>query len=93
MNKVQKMIYEICREKGISFSLVSKDWIMILEKDHKVRYLCGYKFGLNDHAIGNVCDDKYALYEVLNTRLFFLIMIKGMCCSIFRKIIMILLLR
>ncbi len=66
MNKVQKMIYEICREKGISFSLVSKDWIMILEKDHKVRYLCGYKFGLNDHAIGNVCDDKYALYEVLN---------------------------
>lgn len=65
MNKIQKIIKEICKKKKIKFSLVSKDWIMILEERNKQRYIVGYKFDLNDHAAGQICDDKYALYDVL----------------------------
>ena len=65
MNNVQKIVKEICSELNIKFSLVSQDWIMVLEKDDKVKYVVGYKFPLNDQATGRVCDDKYALYEVL----------------------------
>lgn len=65
MNEVQKIIKEICDEKGIKFKLVSKDWISILEKDGKAKYIVGYKFPLNDQSVSKVCDDKYALYEVM----------------------------
>lgn len=66
MNNVQKIIKEICNELGIKFTLVSQDWVIILEKDDKIKYVVGYKFPLNDQACGKVCDDKYALYEVMN---------------------------
>lgn len=65
MNYVQSLIQDVCNEKGIQLTLVSKKWIMILEKEDKIRYISGYKFGLNDHAGGLICDDKYALYDVL----------------------------
>ena len=65
MNSMQLLVKKICEEKGITFSLVSKDWIMVLEKENMVRYISGYKFGINDHAVGQVCEDKYALYDVL----------------------------
>ena len=65
MNYVQKIIKEICEEKNIEFNLVSKDWIMVLKKDDKVRCISGYKFGLNNHSTGIICDDKYALYDTL----------------------------
>ena len=66
MNNVQKIIKEICNEIGIEFTLVSQNWIMVLEKEEKIKYVVGYKFPLNDQACGKVCDDKYALYEVMN---------------------------
>lgn len=66
VNSIQKMIRDICEEEGISFHLVSKDWIIVLEKDSKTRFVAGYKFGVNDHALGLVCDDKYAIYDVLS---------------------------
>ena len=59
------MIKEICAELGISFSLVSKDWIILLQKEEKLRTIVGYKFDLNNHASGLICDDKFVLYEVL----------------------------
>jgi len=65
MNAVQNIIKEICEEKNIQYKLVSKDWITILEKEKKRRYIVGYKFPLNDQAVGRICDDKYALYEVI----------------------------
>lgn len=61
----QKLIKEICNELGIKYKILSKKWIMRLEKDGKVRYLSGNKFDLNGHAIGNMLDDKYAFYETL----------------------------
>lgn len=65
MNYVQNIIKKICEEKNIEFSLVSKDWIMVLKKDDKIRSISGYKFCLNNHSSGIICDDKYALYDTL----------------------------
>ena len=65
MNNVQKIIKEICDEENITFNLVSKDWIMVLRKGDITRYIVGYKFDLNNHATGLICDDKYALYDTL----------------------------
>ncbi len=62
------IIKEICTEEGIKFSLLSKDWIIMLEKDKKTKFIAGYKFDLNSHGIGEVLDDKYALYEVLKSK-------------------------
>lgn len=67
MNNIQLMVRDICKEKNIDFKLVSKDWIMILQKDNIIKYIVGYKFDLNDHATGQICDDKYALYDTLNS--------------------------
>ena len=63
MNYVQQLIKEICDDKKIEFDLVSKNWIMVLRKGNKVRYISGYKFGLNNQASSIICDDKYALYD------------------------------
>ena len=52
----------------IKYKLLSKDWIIMLEKDGKTRYICGYKFDLNGHGIGLITDDKFALYEVLKAK-------------------------
>ena len=66
--KAKDMILDICNELGIKCSLLSKDWIFMLEKDNKTRFLAGYKSCLNDHALGTVVDDKYALYDVLKEK-------------------------
>ncbi len=66
-NTIKKMLKEVCSELGIKCTLLSKDWIFMLEKDNKTRFLAGYKSSLNDHAVGQVLDDKYALFEVLKT--------------------------
>ncbi len=60
----RKLIEEICIEENIKYNLISKEWIMVLEKDDKIRYIAGYKFDLNNHGIGNICDDKYAFYDL-----------------------------
>ena len=65
MNQMQHMIKEVCEKKNIKYSIVSKDWIMILEKQNQIRYIVGYKFDLNNHGVGLICDDKYAFYDVL----------------------------
>ncbi len=66
MKTYQKIIREICQELNIEFNLLSKDFIIKLEKDGLVKYIYGYKFPLNDHALGLILDDKYATYEILN---------------------------
>lgn len=66
--KFNIIIKEICEEKGIKYNLLSRDWITMLEKNGKTRFISGFQFGLNDHALGNIMDDKFALYEVLRTK-------------------------
>ena len=60
-----KLIEEICREQNIKYQYLSKNWIIALEKDNQVKYISGYKFDLNNHALGNILDDKFATYELL----------------------------
>ena len=66
--KFNIIIKEICEEKGINYNLLSRDWITMLEYKGKTRFISGFQFGLNDHALGNIMDDKFALYEVLHTK-------------------------
>lgn len=58
------MIKEICEEENIEYNLISKDWVMILTKNGISKCISGYKFPLNDHALGSVIDDKYAFYDL-----------------------------
>ncbi len=67
-NTVKRMFREICDELGIKCTLLSKDWIFMLEKGEVTRFFAGYKSALNDHAVGMVLDDKYALYDVLKEK-------------------------
>ena len=67
-NTVKNMFKDICRELDIKCTLLSKDWIFMLEKNGVTRFFAGYKSGLNDHALGKVVDDKYALYDVLREK-------------------------
>lgn len=65
MNTFQQIIKEISEEENISLSFLSKDWIAVLEKENKIRYIAGYKFDLNKHGLGLILDDKYAMYDIL----------------------------
>lgn len=65
MNNVQKIIKEICYEQNIQFKLLSNDWVILLQKNKKIKYVIGYSFPLNDQAVGKICDDKYAVYELM----------------------------
>lgn len=64
-NNFNKIIESICHEENINYKLLSKDYIYLLTKDGVNRFLTGYKFDNNTHAMGLVCDDKYALYDIL----------------------------
>lgn len=68
LNKFRIMIEKICERNGVNCKLLSKDWVMMLEKNNKIRFITGCKFSLNNHAIGEILDDKYALYEVLRQK-------------------------
>ncbi len=68
LNKSRKLIEKICERNNITFKLLSNDWIIMLEKDSKTKFITGCKFPLNNHAIGEILDDKYALYCVLKEK-------------------------
>lgn len=65
MDNFHELIKEICMEQGITCSVLSKDWVLMLEKEGKIRFISGYKFDLNRHGFGSIIDDKYATFEVL----------------------------
>ena len=60
------IIDEICHELNIECTYLSKDWLIKLKKDNKIKYVAGNKFPLNNYVVGRIMDDKYALYEILN---------------------------
>lgn len=63
----KELISSICQELNINYTYLSKDYIIKLEKDNKVRYIISNKFDLNGHAIGLTLDDKYAFSETLKS--------------------------
>lgn len=66
MSSFQKIIQDISEELNINMKVVSKGWVIILEKNGNTRFIIGQKFDLNSHAIGLIMDDKYAMFEVLS---------------------------
>lgn len=59
------ILNEICQESGVNLQWVANNWVAILEKNTKVRFALGFKFGINSAASSMVADDKCATYEVL----------------------------
>jgi hypothetical protein len=62
-----EIIDELSKELGFKYTYLSKDWILMLEKGDKRRYIVGNKFDINGHAIGLTMDDKYAFYDLLHS--------------------------
>jgi len=62
-----RIIKQICQEKNIQYEELSDDWIIKLKKDNKNKFLVGYKFDLNTQATSEICNDKFALYAVLES--------------------------
>lgn len=66
MNEFQTLIKEICDKNEIKMDIISRGWIIALNKDNIHRFIVGCKFDNNSHGLGLALDDKYATYEVLN---------------------------
>lgn len=64
----KQIIQEICNEEKIKYKFLSKEWVIMLEKEGKTKFISGHKFDLNEQGIGLVADDKFALYEVLSEK-------------------------
>ena len=62
-----RIIKQICQEKNIQYDELSDDWIIKLKKDNKNHFLVGYKFDLNTQATAEICNDKFALFAVLES--------------------------
>ena len=62
-----KIIKQICKEKNIEYEELSDDWIIKLKKGMKNKFLVGYKFDLNTQATAEICNDKFALFAVLES--------------------------
>ncbi|MBP3708625.1 MAG: hypothetical protein J6J36_08550 [Clostridia bacterium] len=60
-----KIIEEICNEQNIKINKMSDDWIIELNKNGITKYILGYKFDLNSSCTSEICNDKYALFSIL----------------------------
>lgn len=65
MNRFQLMVKDICEENNIQMDVISRDWIIALEKNGIRRFIVGCRFDSNRHGLGQVLDDKFATYEAL----------------------------
>ena len=62
---LDKIIKEICEEEKINYHHISDNFITVLEKNNKYRYINGSRIGLNSQTAGMIADDKFAMYEIL----------------------------
>ncbi len=65
MNDFHNIIKEICKKNNIKINILSEGWIISLEKNNIKKFITGYKFDNNTHALGEILDDKYGTYEIL----------------------------
>ena len=65
MEEFNKLIQEIGKSLDIKVTLLSDNWLTVLEKDNNIHYIQGYKFDLNNHGLGNIVDDKGLFYDLL----------------------------
>lgn len=65
MSSFHQIIDKIGDELNIKVTHLSDNWVIVLEKDRQIHYIEGHKFDLNNHAIGNIIDDKGLFYDIL----------------------------
>jgi len=58
------LLKNICDEENIKYKMLSEDYVMCLTKNGITKNIHGFKFPLNDHALGEIFDDKYAFYDL-----------------------------
>lgn len=66
MKEFNNIIKEICQELEIKLTILSDDWMKVLEKNGKIKYIEGNRFSLNTQSIGNILDDKGLFYDLIN---------------------------
>ncbi len=67
-DKFNTLIQKLCEELDIKTEKLSYGWILQLTKNGKVRHIVRNHFDLNSQSAGDIADDKYATYEVLNSQ-------------------------
>ena len=65
LNNLKNLVKEICIEKNIKITLLSKDWVIKLEREDKKAFIVGMRFSINSVTASSIAADKYATYEVL----------------------------
>lgn len=60
-----EIIKEICKKHEINLQVLSQNWVCKLQKENITKFIVGYQFDLNSQGTSALCNDKYALYEVL----------------------------
>ena len=65
MDIFNEIMLKIGEELDIKVTLLSDNWLTVLEKDNQIHYVQGYKFELNNHGIGNIIDDKGLFHDLL----------------------------
>ena len=68
MTTFDDILKELCTEKNIKLTKISKNWINVLERDKEIHYIVGHKFDLNNSALATILDDKYAFYELMELK-------------------------
>lgn len=65
MKEFNNIIKEICQELKIKLTNLSDGWVMVLEKNEKIKYIESNRFSLNDQVIGNIMNDKGLFYDLM----------------------------
>lgn len=60
-----RIIEEIGNEENILVEQFSDDWIIKLTKNGMTKFIIGYKFDINTSCTSDICNDKYALFSIL----------------------------
>ena len=66
LDKFKQIVFEICNEEKILYKELSGGWIIELNKDHKIKYITGMRFPLNNYSTATILNDKFATYSILN---------------------------
>lgn len=55
-----KAVKAACDKRAINYESFSDEWVLKLQKDNKLAWVCGYKFDCNGSAASAVANDKVA---------------------------------
>lgn len=62
----RQLILDICQKEHINAQVLSRGWLLRLEKNGLIRYIFNNCFPLNPQSSGAIAADKFATFEVLH---------------------------